>query len=87
MCALWWLLHWQVLTHVASFAFLLVMASTAILIPVLLFVFDLRKEGWMWPHAALFGAMLASTDAVAVSALLKSGTASISMTCADCNHC
>ena len=63
----------QVLLHVVSFAFLLVMASTAMLAPVLLVGFNLRAEGWRWPHAALFAAMLASTDAVAVSALLKSG--------------
>lgn len=63
----------QVLVHVVSFAFLLVIASTALLVPVLLFGFQLAKEGWQWPHAALFGAIMASTDAVAVSSLLKSG--------------
>ena len=63
----------QVFVHVVSFAFLLVLASTALLTPILLFVFRLEDEGWQWPHAALYSIMLASTDAVAVSALLKSG--------------
>ncbi|KAK9788845.1 hypothetical protein WJX73_003600 [Symbiochloris irregularis] len=65
----------KVLLHVVSFAFLLVMASTVILTPILLFLFNLRSEGWQWPDAALFAVMLASTDAVAVSALLKSAGA------------
>lgn len=29
--------------------------------------------GWRWQHAALFSSMVASTDAVAVSAILHSG--------------
>ena len=45
------------------------------MLPVLLYVFDLRHNGWYWQHAALFAAMTASTDAVAVGAILKSGTA------------
>jgi hypothetical protein len=63
----------QVLIHVISFAFLIVMASTAIFTPVLLYVFGLKELGWEWQHGALFSAMIASTDAVAVSAILKKG--------------
>ena len=61
------------IVHVISFAFLMVMASTAILSPVLLYVFGLSDLGWRWEHAAMFSAIIASTDAVAVSAVLKSG--------------
>jgi NhaP-type Na+/H+ or K+/H+ antiporter len=62
------------LLHVISFALLMVLASVFIMLPVLLYVFDLRHQGWYWQHAALFAAMTASTDAVAVGAILKSGT-------------
>ena len=61
------------IVHVISFAFLMVLASTAMLSPVLLYVFGLADLGWRWEHAAMFSAILASTDAVAVSAVLKSG--------------
>jgi len=63
----------QMIVHVISFAFLMVLASTAMLSPVLLYVFGLADLGWRWEHAAMFSAILASTDAVAVSAVLKSG--------------
>lgn len=63
----------QMIFHVICFAFLIVMASTAMFVPVLLYVFNLKAMGWTWEHAALFGAMIASTDAVAVSAILKKG--------------
>ena len=65
------------IVHVISFAFLMVMASTAILSPVLLYVFGLSDLGWRWEHAAMFAAIIASTDAVAVSAVLKSGAPSV----------
>lgn len=61
--------------HVICFAFLIVIASTAMFVPVLLYVFNLKSMGWSWEHAALFSAMIASTDAVAVSAILKKGGA------------
>lgn len=41
--------------------------------PILLYAFDLRGAGWMWQHAALFSAMIAPTDAVSVSSILKKG--------------
>jgi NhaP-type Na+/H+ or K+/H+ antiporter len=58
---------------VMSFAFLLVAASTVALIPIMLFALNLQAQNWQWQHAALFSAMIASTDAVAVSAILKKG--------------
>ena len=63
----------QMLLHVLSFAFLLVVASTALMVPLLLYVMRLADEGWRWQHAALFAAMVAPTDPIAVSGLLKSG--------------
>lgn len=63
----------QMIWHVLTFAFLIVIASTAVMTPILLFVFDLRSIGWMWQHAALFSAMIAPTDAVSVSSVLKKG--------------
>ena len=61
------------LMPVISLAFFIVIASTAIYTPILLYVFDLRKVGWLWEHGALLSAMITSTDAVAVSAILKKG--------------
>lgn len=66
----------QMLMHVISFAFLMVLASTFVMIPVQLYLFGLQNQGWYWQHAALFAAMSASTDAVAVGAILKSGAGS-----------
>ena len=67
------LLPWQVLVQVLVFAFLVVMGCTAIMVPILLYVFDLRDDGWRWQHAALFTSMIAGTDAVAVTAIVKGG--------------
>ena len=58
-----------------TFAFLIVAASTFLSIPILLWVLRLDQEGWSWVHCALFSAMVASTDAAAVSSNLKSGGA------------
>ena len=61
------------LYHVLVFAFLMVMLFTMVMTPILLFVFDLKSAGWHWQHAALFSAMIAPTDAVSVSSILKKG--------------
>ena len=63
----------QMAAAIFSYAFLLVIISTLAMIPVMLYIFNLRNLGWMWQDAGLFAAMVASTDAVAVSALLKKG--------------
>ena len=65
------------LYHVVVFAFLMVMLFTMVMTPILLFVFDLKSAGWHWQHAALFSAMIAPTDAVSVSSILKKGEASV----------
>lgn len=61
----------QVALHCISLAFLVVAGSCALLIPVMLYIFQLHTRGWQWPHAALFASMLASTDAVAIVATMK----------------
>lgn len=53
-------------------AFLVVAGSCAIMIPIMLYMFQLHDKGWTWQYAALFGSMLASTDAVAIIATMKS---------------
>ena len=62
----------QVAIHTIALAFLVVAGSCALMIPVMLYIFQLQHSGWQWPHAALFGSMLASTDAVAIVATMKS---------------
>ncbi len=61
----------QVALNVVTLAFLVVVGTCAILIPVMLYVFWLKPSGWQWYDAALFGSMIASTDAVAIVAVLK----------------
>lgn len=61
--------------HIVCFAVVNVMLGTLAFVPVLLYAPTLRmaSQGWGPMDAALFGAMLGSTDAVAVSAILKAG--------------
>jgi NhaP-type Na+/H+ or K+/H+ antiporter len=55
----------QIVPLCLMFAFVLVTLSTFLCIPFMLWGLDLHDEGWTWVHAALFSAMVASTDAVA----------------------
>ena len=71
----------QVALHCISLAFLVVAGSCALLIPVMLYIFQLQTRGWQWPHAALFGSMLASTDAVAIVATMKTSELHYSSAC------
>ncbi|KAF8062812.1 NHX7 [Scenedesmus sp. PABB004] len=61
--------------HCLLFAFVNVVASTLAFIPIMLGGLGLGATGWRPVDAALFGAMLGSTDAVAVAAVLKAGGA------------
>jgi NhaP-type Na+/H+ or K+/H+ antiporter len=63
----------QVIVHVLCFAFFNVVAGAVAMIPILLYGLGLAHQGWRAIDVALFGAMLAATDAVAVSAILKAG--------------
>jgi hypothetical protein len=61
----------QVAVQSVAFAVLAVVGMALMMTPLLLYAFDLQAAGWHWSHAALFTCMIASTDAVAVTAVLK----------------
>ena len=61
----------QVAGQVMTFAVGAVIGMVAIMTPLFLYGFDLAAAGWHWSHAALFVCMIASTDVVAVTAVLK----------------
>ncbi|BDA42347.1 probable Na(+)/H(+) antiporter NhaH at N-terminal half [Coccomyxa sp. Obi] len=56
---------------ILTLAFLVVIGSCGLLIPIMLYMLDLRSDGWTWQYVALFGSMCASTDAVAIVATMK----------------
>ncbi|GMH41796.1 hypothetical protein BSKO_09706 [Bryopsis sp. KO-2023] len=60
----------KVMLQIFVFAFLVVAANTVILATFMLFGLGLR-ETWGWTDAFLFSTMVASTDAVAVTAIMK----------------
>ena len=62
----------QVAVQVLTLAFLVVGGSVAFMIPIMLYVLDLYSSGWRWQYVCLFVSMLASTDAVAIIATMKS---------------
>ena len=57
--------------QIITLAFVVVGGTCGLLIPVLLYILNLHTDHWTWPYAALLGAMLASTDAVAIVAVMK----------------
>lgn len=57
----------------AFMAFVMVIMSCLMLIPFMLYALNLQASGWTAAHVALFGSMIASTDAASVSAVLRSG--------------
>ena len=62
--------------HVMVMAFVMVMASCGLMVPILLNLLGLGGDrGWDWPHAALFAAMVGSTDAVAAVAAARAAAA------------
>ena len=64
----------QVVVQVITLAFLVVGGSVGIMIPIMLYVLDLKSSGWNWQYVSLFISMLASTDAVAIIATMKTST-------------
>jgi NhaP-type Na+/H+ or K+/H+ antiporter len=73
MYMVWYCLPVQLAAHTLLFAGVNVVVSTLAFIPVMLYGLNLKAAGWGTMDAALFGAMLGSTDAVAVAAILKAG--------------
>jgi hypothetical protein len=61
----------QRLAPVLVLAFLVVGGTVALLIPIMLYVLQLHTSGWTWQWVAMFGSMLASTDAVAIISTMK----------------
>lgn len=57
--------------QILTAAFLVVGFTCGALIPLLLYGLQLAPLGWQWYHVALLGSMLASTDAVAIVAVMK----------------
>jgi len=64
-------LHPQVMVQVMTMAFLVVGASCALMVPIMLYLLGLKDKGWNWAHACMFGAIVASTDAVAIVSIMK----------------
>jgi hypothetical protein len=61
----------QSFIQVFTLAFVVVGATCAIMVPILLYMLQLQQFGWNWIHACMFGAMIASTDAVAIVSIMK----------------
>lgn len=66
-----WFIFKKVSKHAVVYAFLVVIATTVMMTPLLLYGLNLMEHGWKWQHGALFVSTLASTDALAVSAIIK----------------
>jgi len=64
-----WFVFKKVAKHSVTYAFLVVLGTTAIVTPFMLYALD--SDQWTWQHGALFVSTLASTDALAVSAIIK----------------
>jgi hypothetical protein len=63
----------QYIVGVLYMAFIMVISSTLILIPFMLYGLRLSSFGWTATDVALFGATIAATDAASVAAILSAG--------------
>jgi NhaP-type Na+/H+ or K+/H+ antiporter len=66
-----WFMFRKVAVQVVTMAFLVVGAGCALMVPIMLHVLRLKGSGWNWAHACMFGAIVASTDAVAIVAIMR----------------
>ena len=57
--------------QIFTMAFVVVVASVGLMMPIMLYVFNLQASGWTWQYVGLFVSMLASTDAVAIISTMK----------------
>ncbi|KAL4437060.1 hypothetical protein ABPG75_004199 [Micractinium tetrahymenae] len=57
--------------HMLLTTFVMVIASAFLLTPIIMFAKGFGSRGFTWAHVALFSAMVASTDALSVTAILK----------------
>jgi len=58
--------------HSLLLAFIMVFITCAVVAPFIVFAMGFGDRGWSWVQAALFAAIIAPTDCVSVSAILKS---------------
>jgi len=56
-------------------AYILVSLTVIIMTPIILYALNYRDRGWSWVHGALFSAIIAPTDTVAVAAIMASSNA------------
>lgn len=61
----------KVFVHSIMLAVVMVILTAIILTPLILFVLGFDSEGWTWVYGAIFAAIIAPTDAIAVSSVLK----------------
>ena len=61
----------KIWVHAIMLAFVMVIISTVVLTPIILFALGFQSRGWSWVHGALFSAIIAPTDALAVAAILS----------------
>ena len=71
-----WYMFRKVALQVVTMAFLVVGAGCALMVPIMLKLLRLEASGWTWAHACMFGAIVASTDAVAIVAVMRTSTRS-----------
>ncbi|KAL4430847.1 hypothetical protein ABPG75_006103 [Micractinium tetrahymenae] len=68
-----WFVFTKLWPHIVLLAYGMVVINAAVLTPFILFVLGFTNRGWSWIQGAVLAAMLAPTDAVAVTAILKAG--------------
>ena len=66
-----WFVFTKVSRHAIVYAFFVVIATATCMTPCMLYGLRLVHHGWNWSWAALFVSTLASTDALAVSSIIK----------------
>ena len=66
--------------HSIMLAVVMVILTAIILTPIILFVLRFNSDGWNWVHGALFSSIVAPTDALAVSSILKKSRGPVKLT-------
>ena len=61
----------KVLVHSIMLAVVMVILTVIILTPIILFVLGFENRGWPWVYGAIFAAIIAPTDGIAVSSVLE----------------
>ena len=61
----------KVFVHSIMLAVVMVILTVIILTPIILFVLGFENRGWQWVYGAIFAAIIAPTDGIAVSSVLE----------------